>query len=60
MTRIYISERGSDRNNGRTPDAPIYSWKRARKLITGHMEIIPDSAATRRRLMQKIEQLNKH
>ena len=60
MTRIYISERGNDRNDGLTPDSPIYSWKRARKLFTGHMEINPESAATRKRLMQEIEKLKRH
>jgi hypothetical protein len=60
MTRIYISERGNDKNDGLSRDTPIYSWKRARKLFTGHMEVNPDSPATRRRLMQEIERLKKH
>ena len=60
MTRIYVSERGNDKNDGLSRETPIYSWKRARKLFTGHMEINPDSAATRRRLMQEIERLKKH
>ena len=54
MTRIYISERGSDKNDGLTQHTPIYSWKRARKLFTGQMEISVDSAATRRRLMKEL------
>jgi hypothetical protein len=31
MTRIYISDHGSDSNDGLTKRTPIYSWKRARK-----------------------------
>ena len=53
MTRIYISDHGSDRNDGLTERTPIYSWKRARKL-TGHLEIRADSASTRRRLMKEL------
>jgi hypothetical protein len=60
MTRIYISERGNDKNDGLSRDTPIYSRKLARKLFTGHMEVNPDSPATRRRLMQEIERLKKH
>jgi hypothetical protein len=60
MTRIYISEHGSDKNDGLTKETPIYSWKRARKISTGRMEINPDSAATRKRLMAEIERLKKH
>jgi len=33
MTRIYISDHGSDRNDGLTKRTPIYSWKRARKVL---------------------------
>src|SRR6185295_13595718 len=33
MTRIYISDHGSDSNDGLTRRTPIYSWKRARKLV---------------------------
>jgi hypothetical protein len=54
MTRVY-SERGNDKNDGLTQQSPIYSWKRARKLFTGHMEIRVDSAATRRRLMKELK-----
>jgi hypothetical protein len=55
MSRIYISESGSDRNDGLTKQTAIYSWKRARKLFTGHMEISVDNAFTRRRLMKELE-----
>ena len=53
MTRIYISDHGSDRNDGLTERTPIYSWKRARKLA-GHLEIRADRASTRRRLMKEL------
>jgi hypothetical protein len=53
MTRIYISEHGSDKNDGRTRQTPIYSWKRASKLA-GHLEISVDSASTRKRLIREL------
>jgi hypothetical protein len=53
MTRIYISERGSDRNDGLTRETAIYSWKRARRLSTRYVEVHTDSPATRKRLMQE-------
>jgi hypothetical protein len=60
MTRIYISERGSDQNDGLSQQTPIYSWKRAKKLFTGHMEISVDSTTTRKRLMEEIERRRKN
>jgi hypothetical protein len=54
MTRIYISEHGSDKNDGLTKRTPIYSWKRARKLVAGYVEISVDSASTRKRLMKEL------
>jgi hypothetical protein len=54
MARIYISEFGSDKNDGLTKQTPIYSWKRARKLSPGHMEISVDSTSTRKRLMKEL------
>jgi len=53
MTRIYVSELGSDKNDGLTKQTPIYSWKRARK-ISSHMEISVDSVSTRKRLMKEL------
>jgi hypothetical protein len=44
MTRIYISDHGSDSNDGLTRRTPIYSWKRAMKLVAGHLEISVESA----------------
>jgi hypothetical protein len=55
MTRIYISDHGCDKNDGLTQQTAIYSWKRARKLFTGHMEISLDSTMTRKRLMREIQ-----
>jgi hypothetical protein len=53
MTRIYLSDLGSDKNDGLTKQTPIYSWKRARK-ISSHMEISVDSVSTRKRLMKEL------
>src|SRR6187399_853298 len=42
---VEFAERwGSDKNDGRTRQTPIYSWKRASKLA-GHLEISVDSAS---------------
>ena len=38
MNRVYISERGNDKNDGRTPETPVYSWERALKLCDGNTE----------------------
>jgi hypothetical protein len=54
MTRIYISDHGSDRNDGLTERTPIYSWKRARKLVAGHLEISVESASARKRLFKEL------
>jgi hypothetical protein len=54
MTRIYISENGRDKNDGLTKQTPIYSWKRARKLVPGHLEISVDSSSTRKRVMKEL------
>jgi hypothetical protein len=48
MTRIYIGENGSDKNDGLTKRTVIYSWKRAKKIVVGHVEISVDSASTRK------------
>jgi hypothetical protein len=54
MTRIYISEQGSDKNDGLTKRTPIVSWKRAKKLYAGPLEISVDSASTRKKLMKEL------
>jgi hypothetical protein len=54
MTRIYIGENGSDKNDGLTKRTVIYSWKRAKKIVVGHVEISVDSASTRMRLMREL------
>jgi hypothetical protein len=43
MTRIYLSDYGSDKNDGLTKQTAIYSWKKARRLFAGHMEISVDN-----------------
>ena len=54
MTRIYVSDHGSDSNDGLTKRTPIYSWKRARKLVAGHLEISVESASARKRLFSEL------
>jgi hypothetical protein len=54
VTRIYIGENGSDKNDGLTKRTPIYSWKRAKKIIVGHVEISVDSASTRKRVVREL------
>jgi hypothetical protein len=54
MTRLYISDSGSDKNDGLTKRTPIYSWKRASRLAAGHLEISVDSASTRKRLVSEL------
>jgi hypothetical protein len=54
MSRIYVSDHGSDTNDGLSKQTAIYSWKRARKLFPGHMEITVDSASARKRLMKEL------
>jgi len=53
VSRMYVSDHGSDKNDGLTKQTPIYSWKRARK-ISGHMEICVDSASARKRLVKEL------
>jgi hypothetical protein len=60
MTRIYISENGSDKNDGLTRGSAIYSWRRARKLPTGHLEINVDSASARKRLIAEMQKPKKN
>ena len=50
MSRIYVSDYGSDKNDGLSKQTAIYSWKRARKLFPGHLEITVDSASDGRGL----------
>ena len=53
MNRIYISDRGDDKNDGRTA---IFSWKRAIKLCDGNAEAhLMQGDATLQRLAQEIE-----
>ncbi len=56
MNRIYISDHGDDKNDGRTRETAIYSWKRAIKLCDGNAEAhLMQGDATLQRLAQEIE-----
>jgi hypothetical protein len=58
MNRIYISDHGDDKNDGRTRETAIYSWKRAIKLCDGNAEAhLMQGDATLQRLAQEIERL---
>jgi hypothetical protein len=54
MNRIYISDHGDDKNDGRK--TAIYSWTRAIKLCEGNAEAhLMQGGATLQRLAQEIE-----
>ena len=55
MNRVYISERGDDKNDGRTPETPVYSWERALKLCDGDTEAHLMDGPTLQRLNLEIE-----
>ena len=55
MNRVYISERGNDKNDGRTPETPVYSWERALKLCDGNTEAHLMDGPTLQRLNLEIE-----
>ena len=38
MNRIYISDNGDDKNDGRTRATAVYSWQRAVTLCDGNAE----------------------
>ena len=60
MNRIYISDHGDDKNDGRTRETAIYSWKRAIKLCDGNAEAhLMQGDATLQRLAQEIERRKK-
>jgi hypothetical protein len=50
MTRIYVSDKGDDNNDGLTRETPVYSWERAAKLCDGNSEINVMEASMQRRL----------
>jgi hypothetical protein len=54
------SSESSDKNDGLTRESAIYSWGRARKLPTGHLEINVDSASARKRLMAEMQKAKKN
>ena len=56
MNRIYISDHGDDKNDGRRRETAIYSWKRAIKLCDGNAEAhLMQGDATLQRLAHEIE-----
>ena len=59
MNRIYISEYGDDKNDGRSREAPIYSWRRALKLCDGNAEMRVMEGPTLQRLTREIEKRRK-
>ena len=60
MNRIFISEDGDDKNDGRTRETAIYSWKRAIKLCDTNAEAhLMQGDATLERLAQEIERRKK-
>ena len=59
MNRIYISERGDDKNDGRSREAPVYSWKRAVNLCDGNSDMRVMEGSTLQRLTEEIEKRRK-
>ena len=56
MNRIYISDHGDDKNDGRMRETAIYSWTRAIKLCDGNAEThLMQGDATLQRLAREIE-----
>jgi hypothetical protein len=39
MTRIYVSDKGDDNNDGLTRETAVYSWERATKLCDGNSQM---------------------
>ena len=60
MTRIYISDYGDHKNDGRTRETAIYSWTRAVKLCDENTETnLMQGDATLQRLTEEIERRKK-
>jgi hypothetical protein len=60
MNRIYISDHGDDKNDGRTRETAIYSWKRAIELCDSNAEAnLMQGDATLQRLTEEIERRKK-
>ena len=57
MPKIFVSDNGDDKNDGRNDLTPIRSWRRVLQLKTGNDEIVILSAAepTRLRLIAEVE-----
>jgi hypothetical protein len=56
---IYISEHGNDKNDGRSRETPVYSWKRAVNLCDGNSEMRVMERPTLQRLTGEIEKRRK-
>jgi hypothetical protein len=53
---IYISNHGSDENDGRTRETPIFSWARAKKVCTGKNEVhLMEGDVTLERIKREID-----
>ena len=57
MQKVFISERGDDKNTGFEKDDPIYSWKRFLQLKSGKeaIVILGDHEATITKLVAEME-----
>jgi hypothetical protein len=60
MQTIYVSNRGSDENDGKTSVAAVYSWRRVSTLCKGVHEIhLMEGNATLIRLKAEIDELDR-
>jgi hypothetical protein len=55
MAAVYISNQGTDENDGFSPSAPIYSWHRALSLVDEQTEVCVAGVAALQRLASEIE-----
>jgi hypothetical protein len=55
MAAVYISNQGSDENDGVSPSAPIYSWQRALSLVDEQTEVCVVGVETLERLASEVE-----
>jgi hypothetical protein len=60
MNTIYVSNRGSDENDGKTRATPVYSWRRVNALCSGINEIhLIEGDATLVRLKTEIDEFDR-
>ena len=61
MRKIYVSDRGNDKNDGLTSTTPIRSWQRFIELCVGNDEIIIMGTDTvRMRLIAEIDKKSRY